>query len=727
MKKRFTPVILILIHCISLQSGFGQVQKNVTDYISNKFINYCKSVPREEIFVHTDREEYISGEDLWLNIYLFDRQSFKTSLNSKIAYFELLNPDNRPVAQKRIRINNGFGPGQIVIPDSLSTGTYTIRVYTNWMKNFLPYNCFMKDIKVYNAFSHKAFRGKVSNVNNCKEATGDETNILSTNPGLTLKVNNLIPDILEIFVNADEKYRSENSNLFYLFIQTHGIINHVSSEKIAEENTKIVIPKTLLTSGINQLTIFDSKGKPICERFIYTPSGNQKQLLSLYSIDSCSTRSKISLEFDIDNKLSATSNSTNLSISVAPQTNISMNIDLNDYMVFGTEFGLLPLRTIKGRKIHEIPTDEMDSLLSKVKSNWINWGKILSDDLPLFKYQVENEDHYLLGTLLTSDQQPAHPEELLLLSTPGKVPVFQYSRTNYEAIFSFNIHIDEELKDLIIQPDEVTKNNKIYIESSFSDQYLSSVVSGDSIRNPVPAYISKWSVNYQVTKIYGSSSIGDLITSLTPPLKPIRFYGKPDFELIMKDFIKLPLMEEVFFELIPLATLKKNKSVYEISLVDLFGEKIYDVAPVLMIDGIIINDASIIANLDPELVEKIDVIRSIYQVGEYAFYGIVNVITKSGDYSCVSLPDYAIRLSYRVIDPVRAFKSPDYSLAEMKNSRIPDFRNTLYWNSSLKPDKDGNARIEFWTSDITSDYEINIQGIISEGKTLSLRKIIKVK
>ena len=30
-----------------------------------------------------------------------------------------------------------------------------------------------------------------------------------------------------------------------------------------------------------------------------------------------------------------------------------------------------------------------------------------------------------------------------------------------------NVHIDEELKDLIIQPDKVTENNKIIIESSF--------------------------------------------------------------------------------------------------------------------------------------------------------------------------------------------------------------------------------------------------------------------
>ena len=78
-------------------------------------------------------------------------------------------------------------------------------------------------------------------------------------------------------------------------------------------------------------------------------------------------------------------------------------------------------------------------------------------------------------------------------------------------------------------------------------------------------------------------------------------------------------------------------------------------------------------------------------------------------------------------DPVWSFASPDYSSSEFTNSRIPDFRNTLYWNPSVKPDKSGTAKIEFWSSDVVSDYEINVQGINSEGKLISSRKYIRVE
>ena len=134
-----------------------------------------------------------------------------------------------------------------------------------------------------------------------------------------------------------------------------------------------------------------------------------------------------------------------------------------------------------------------------------------------------------------------------------------------------------------------------------------------------------------------------------------------------------------------------------------------------------------IAAIDPEIVEKIDVVRDKYFVGDYLFYGIINVITKAGDFSNATLPDHALRLAYRVVDPISSFVSPDYSSSDTRAKRVPDFRTTLYWNPSVKQDKEGKARIEFWTSDFSSDYEINVQGITPDGTPFSLKKIIKVK
>jgi hypothetical protein len=111
----------------------------------------------------------------------------------------------------------------------------------------------------------------------------------------------------------------------------------------------------------------------------------------------------------------------------------------------------------------------------------------------------------------------------------------------------------------------------------------------------------------------------------------------------------------------------------------------------------------------------------------YMFYGIVNVITRSADFSSVDLPLNALRMKYRISGPAASFISPDYSSTERKRSRIPDLRNTMYWNPALKPSKDGKVTVEFWTSDFATDYIINVRGITGNGDVISFTKPFRME
>lgn len=724
MIKKSIPAILFLIQIFIFQEGFGQAPMNVTDMLVQKFLNYTTSVHREEIYIHSDRDDYLSGESMWFNIYLIDRKSFKPSSDSKIAYFELLSQENRPIIQKKLLLDKGFGPGQITLPDTLSTGTYSIRAYTSWMKNFLPDNCFIKEIHIYNALSSKDIKRKSFPAR--IPAALKDLNNNQINSGLTLKADNLKPDVLELLVVTDEKYRSENNNQFYLFIQTHGIIDRASSERISEETTKIYIAKKQLRAGINQIDIFDSRGQPVAERFIYTAE-REKINVSLRSADSIGLRKKITIDLEPRSELKSLINSANLSISVSPETNDKPDWDLSDYLVFGTEFGILPWQTFPDKKLNEIRPEALDSFLQGVTSNWINWNSILIGGKPVFKHMIENEDHYLPGKLISTENKSPDSDSFVLLSIPGKIAGFQYAKTDKEGNFSFKIPINEKVNDLIIQPDAGTNKQSIIIESPFSDRYSNPGIEDSHADEIIPDYISNWSVNSQVSKIYGTSSVGNAVNHHIPVPKLKRFYGKPDNELIMKDYITLPVMQEVFFELITGVQLKAKRGVYKIRINDPLNNMPYEDGPGMFVDGVVVKDASVIAAIEPELVEKIDVVREKYYVGNYFFSGIVNVITKAGDFSNEVLPDYAIRIPYVVLDRVNSFQAPDYSSGDKKSNRIPDFRNTLYWNPSVKPDKTGKVKIEFWSSDVVTDYKVNIQGITEDGKIISLKKIIKVK
>lgn len=725
MKKIVKLAILFVTGFLILEDSYCQIRSDLNESIKQSFLNYTNTVPWEEIYVHSDRDEYIAGEYLWFNIYLFDRKSSALSEKSKIAYLEILNSENRPVVQKRIILNKGIGPGQIILPDSLSPGVYTIRAYTNWMKNFMPVNCFMRDIKVYNSFINKPFRNKTNSGSTIrKEKSGTEFSDENSSD-LSIEAGNLNADSLKLFIRSGEKFRSDNNNLISLFIETHGSVNRVSTERIFSDVTEIYVPKSELESGVNHITVFNSKGQPVTEKFVYN-AGRDGTELKINSADSCSIRNKTVIDIESAVSESDTSGFRNLSISITPDTGEDEPVSMKDYLVFGTEYGLQFQNSIKDINFSELSIEAANRLLSKVKSDWIDWEKILSNEKPVLKYRMEKEDHLLSGRLVYTPPVTSDSVKFVLMCSPGKEPGFQYSKPDANGFFSFNIRIDEGLNDLIIMPDYISDNLKLVIESSFSDKYPDSGTSVDTTGSPEPLHIQMYSANYQISKIYKIAPSGEPLAPLFKPLEALKFYDKPDIGLVLADYISLPTMEEIFFELLPRVSLKRKKTGYEILIADRVNDSQYVLSPVLMIDGVKVKDASVIAELNPELVERIDVIKEIYLVGTYSFPGLINVVTKSGDYSCIALDDYMTRLKYRVAEPVMSFPLPDHGSVKSEEGIIPDFRNTLYWNPSVKPVLKGKSELSFWTSDIPLGYIINIQGVSSEGKPVFLKKRLSV-
>jgi hypothetical protein len=725
MKNKLRIILLLISGILIARIAGGQGRADLTETLRSKFTNYCKKVPREEIYSHTDRSEYIAGETLWFSIYVIDRQTGLPAGSSSVAYVELLNSDNRPVVQKKIKLRNSCGAGELELPDTLSTGSYTMRAYTSWMKNFLPDNCFNTEILIYNVLSNKVIPEKIHSYRSIPQQPGNTVNNRYDGRNLTILTDNSKADSLAVYIVTDSIFRLHNNRRFYLFIQTHGIIDHTGSYTIYSDTTKLTIPRAWLSSGINQITAFSADGNPVAEKYIYTPK-NEKQLLAVRVAGNYHMRDKATIQIARDDGTHQINDSVHLSISVSPYTGRTGEEDISDYMVFGSEYGLLPHYLINGRKINDIPSSSLDSILSGIRSNWIDWKEIINDRLPVNEYKSEKENSYLAGRLVYNDGK-THNNEIIIMCTPGKYAQFQYCRTDSSGNFHFITRADEAARDIILMPDRISGNPSIILASPFSDKYP--VITGQKERSltELPSYIPKWMINYQVETIYGARSFEISADSVVIPGDTLGFYGKPDFELVMSDYIRLPRMEEVFFEILPHVSLREKDDKYEILITDRIDNTPYITKPSLMIDGVLIKDAKLIADLDPEKVEKIDVIEDKYLVGKYLFPGIVNVITGSANFSSVELPSYMIRMLYRAADPERTFVSPDYSSVSALKNPEPDYRNTLFWNPSVSIGPEGKKDLQFWTSDNGSDYEINIQGLTPDGRMISAHKIIHVK
>ncbi|MFR9648608.1 MAG: MG2 domain-containing protein [Rikenellaceae bacterium] len=74
---------------------------------------------------------------------------------------------------------------------------------------------------------------------------------------------------------------------------------------------------------------------------------------------------------------------------------------------------------------------------------------------------------------------------------------------------------------------------------------------------------------------------------------------------------------------------------------------------------------------------------------------------------------YIRQLGYQT--PVE-FYQPSYDSPNVRESWPPDYRTTVYWNSKLAPDVNGNIMFNFFTADKATTYTITVEGVTEEGK-----------
>jgi len=107
---------------------------------------------KESLYLQTDRNLYIVGEQVWIKVNKLDAQGKKPDNFSKVVYIELLSKSGQPVNQLKLHVPDKSGSAGFTLSDTLSSGNYLLRAYTNWMKNFPATDFSFKTISVINPF-----------------------------------------------------------------------------------------------------------------------------------------------------------------------------------------------------------------------------------------------------------------------------------------------------------------------------------------------------------------------------------------------------------------------------------------------------------------------------------------------------------------------------------------------------------------------------------------------
>jgi len=108
-----------------------------TDEITGAVHALRQRKPAEKLYLHTDKPYYNLGDTIWFKAYLLDASSLIASKKSGLLYVELNDDTAEAVRRISIPIKEGIGYAQIPLTSKIfHEGSYTLRAYTNWMKNF---------------------------------------------------------------------------------------------------------------------------------------------------------------------------------------------------------------------------------------------------------------------------------------------------------------------------------------------------------------------------------------------------------------------------------------------------------------------------------------------------------------------------------------------------------------------------------------------------------------
>jgi TonB-dependent SusC/RagA subfamily outer membrane receptor len=119
--------------CISY-AAFAQ-SDNYELSIVDKLKNYFSTYDPEKAYLQFDRPYYAAGDTIYFKAYITRGGHHELSDLSGVLHVDLINSENKIDQSIKLRLDSGVCWGDFALPDSISTGNYRIRAYTQWMLN----------------------------------------------------------------------------------------------------------------------------------------------------------------------------------------------------------------------------------------------------------------------------------------------------------------------------------------------------------------------------------------------------------------------------------------------------------------------------------------------------------------------------------------------------------------------------------------------------------------
>lgn len=179
----------------------------------------------------------------------------------------------------------------------------------------------------------------------------------------------------------------------------------------------------------------------------------------------------------------------------------------------------------------------------------------------------------------------------------------------------------------------------------------------------------------------------------------------------LDDYTRFPSFQEVIVEIIPELRLGTGHGRRELKMFipDAANARknLHDNI-LVMLDGVVIDDVSLLEGMDAMLLEDVDLYQQSILVGGLSFSGLVNFVTRKNYVKALQFPE-----NVRVID----FKGVSYPVAYPGTPvRGNDYRQLLYWHPALKLASGASERIFLTAPAYSGTFRVIAEGLTEDGK-----------
>lgn len=714
------------------------------------FTLFSQGLSSENIYLHTDKTLYLPGEILWFKPYVTHAITREPVFESAVIYVEVADKEGNIVLQTKVE-NKPEANGSLYIPQGVQTGVYSLKAYTLKMKEQRLF--FTRNISIINPYLDRPAAAPAADFDfqlfpeggtllhgvPCKigHKLADQygkgllhtLSVSENGKPVALSASNALgmgsfmftPDANAVYSIQAEINGRVIARANLPAVQKKGILLNAIAEKDryavriysteripltlkyesangepgkkevrfdGEGKAEIAISKNDLLAGTSCITLLGPDLVPLNERVIFRPVSDT------LSVQAQLSSGKIGMR-----------NEASLSVKGAPGARFSVAIrkanpsDADDEDIFTTLFlrkNILGPIEHAGYYLSEACTEkDLDDLLLTQ-----GWRKIVGNPAAEVRY------HQIQVKFTDKETHTPLSRQDALLSVAGAGTRVFPARTDDNGIATFfvkNVYGPSQLAIKLVSD----KPSHVEIISPFARH------------EKTPAYplaevgtkeLSAQAINSQAENSYFAKERAVFNSSALADSIP--FYGKADSRYFLDDYTRFVLMEEVLREYVKEVWVRKSKDNYEFRILNPATNVLFKESPLVLLDGIPLNDANQVIRYDPLKVKKIEVIRDVFIYGGVMYDGVVSFSTYNNILENFKLDAATTLLNYEGLQYERVYYTPKYATEEERKSRKPDTRTLLYWNPNATPDQ----ILKFSGSDIPGKYRVDIQGIDRKGR-----------